>query len=667
MKKIQKLAFIGLAAATVAGCKPSIKAFASYDDYPVRTDNLIEVQYTPKQTTFMLWAPTANEVGVRLYEDGQEGYAYDFVKMNSRYDGSWIAEVKKDLLGKFYTFDVRIGNDWLGETPGINARAVGINGDRGAIIDMNATDPEGWEDDVRPELTSMADMVIYEMHYRDISMHESSGITHKGKYLSLTENGTLLPGTYYTTGIDHLKELGITHVHLLPSFDYASIDEASLQENNYNWGYDPKNYNVPEGSYATDPADPYVRIREFKQMVQALHQAGIRVIMDVVYNHTYYTENSPFERTAPGYFYRKNPDGTFADASACGNEVASERAMVRKYMVESVLYWINEYHIDGFRFDLMGIHDIETMNKIREAVNTIDPSICIYGEGWAARTPQYPADKLAMKGHASRLSGIAVFSDELRDALRGPVMDDKTGGFLAAISGNEESLKFGIAGAIYHPQIDYSKVNYTDSAWALQPTQMISYVSCHDDLCLVDRLKSTIPNINTEELIRLDKLAQTAVFTSQGIPFIFAGEEIMRDKKGVHNSYKSSDQINAIDWKNKKDYNDLYEYYKGLIRLRKNHPAFRLGDAELIRKHLEFLPVEQENVVAFQLKNHANGDSWENIIVILNGSKKQAKVAIPKGAYNLVCYDGKIDEYNLSKVNGTSVTVPKQSAMIIQQ
>ncbi|MCD7898872.1 MAG: type I pullulanase [Bacteroides sp.] len=667
MKKLKKIAFIGLTAATVVSCKPGIKTYASYEDYPLRYGNLIEMLYTPEQTTFMVWAPTASEVGVRLYETGQGGYAYDFIKMKPGQDGTWQAEVKKDLLGKFYTFDVKVGDTWLGETPGINARAVGVNGDRGAIIDMKATNPEGWEDDIRPELLSTADMIIYELHYRDISMHKSSGITHKGKYLSLTENRTLVPSTYYTTGIDHLKELGITHVHLLPSFDYASIDEAHLEKEKYNWGYDPKNYNVPEGSYSTDPYDPYIRIREFKQMVQALHQAGIRVIMDVVYNHTYNTDDSPFERTAPGYFYRQNADGTFADASACGNEIASDRAMMRKYMIESILYWIDEYHIDGFRFDLMGIHDIKTMNEIREAVNEVDPTICMYGEGWAARAPQYPAKKLAMKGYASQMPGIAVFSDELRDAVRGPVMKDKKGGFLTGVSGNEESIKFGIAGAVYHPQVDYSKVIYTDSAWAAQPTQMISYASSHDDLCLVDRLKSTMPAITAEELIRLDKLAQTTVFTSQGIPFIFAGEEVMRDKKGVHNSYKSSDQINAIDWRNKETYNDVYEYYRGLIRLRKNHPAFRMGDADLIRKHLEFLPVTQKNVVAFQLKDYANGDSWENIIVILNSSKKSVKVDIPKGTYVPVCYDGKIDESNLKQVSGTSITVPKQSAMIIRQ
>lgn len=666
-KKILNLAVIGLMMMMVSACKQQQRVYTHYDEYPVRKGDLMEVKYTPGSTTFTLWAPTADEVVLRLYDEGQGGHAYEYKNLSLRSDGTWFGIVLKDLLNKFYTFDVRIGDKWLGETAGINARAVGVNGERGAIVNMRLTDPIGWENDVRPELLSPADMIIYELHYRDISMHESSGMTHKGKYLALTEKGTRIPGTYYSTGIDHLQELGITHVHLLPSFDYASIDETLLSEEKYNWGYDPKNYNVPEGSYSTDPYDPYSRITEFKQMVRELHRAGIRVVLDVVYNHTYFTENSAFERTVPGYFYRHHADSTFSNASGCGNEVASERAMMRKYMIESVLYWINEYHIDGFRFDLMGIHDIETMNQIRKAIDEIDPTICIYGEGWAAMTPQYPGEKLAMKGNASQMPGIAVFSDELRDALRGHVMNDTLGGFLAGVSGQEESLKFGIVGAINHPQIDYSQVNYTDTAWAVQPTQMISYVSCHDDLCLVDRLKSTIPGITTEKLLRLNKMAQTAVFTSQGIPFLFAGEEILRNKRGIHNSYQSSDLVNAIDWKGKDVFHDLYSYYRDLIRMRRNHPAFRMGDADLIREHLEFLSVEQENVVAFQIKGCVENDTWEDIVVIFNASEHPAHVSIPEGSYTVVCFEGEINEFGLHSIDGPDVFVPMQSAMIMHK
>ncbi len=507
-------------------------------------------------------------------------------------------------------------------------------------------------------------MIIYEMHHRDFSVDSTSGIKNKGKYLALTEHGTVNSGNQ-PTGIDHLVELGVTHVHLLPSSDYASIDETKLDENHYNWGYDPANYNVPDGSYSTDPYQPAVRVKEFKQMVQALHRAGIRVIMDVVYNHTFNTLESNFERTVPGYFYRQKEDGTLANGSGCGNETASERPMMRKFMIESVLYWIKEYHIDGFRFDLMGVHDIETMNEIRKAVSKVDSTICIYGEGWAAEAPQYPADSLAMKGNVSQMPGIAVFSDELRDGLCGPVWEKDKGAFLAGVPGGEMSVKFGIVGAIKHPQVRCDSVNYSQKPWAEQPTQMISYVSCHDGLCLVDRLKASMPGATPEQLVRLDKLAQTVVFTSQGIPFIYAGEEVMRDKQGIDNSYKSPDAVNAIDWRRKTKNGDIFTYYKRLIDLRKSHPAFRMGNAEMVRKHLEFLPVEGQNLIAFRLKEHANGDSWEDIIVAFNSRTTPARLEVPVGKYTVVCKDGVIDVRGLGTQTGPEVIVPGQSALIM--
>ena len=599
-----------------------------------------------------------------LYDEGEGGHAFQNVMMKAGEDGVWHAQVEGDMKGKFYTFNVKINDRWLGDTPGINAKAVGVNGHRAAIIDMRSTDPEGWTEDHRPPLKSPADIIIYEMHHRDFSISPTSGIENKGKFLALTEEGTRSPEGL-ATGIDHLKELGVTHVHILPSYDYASVDETKLSENKYNWGYDPLNYNVPDGSYSTDPYDPTTRIREFKQMVQALHKSGIRVILDVVYNHTFNIEGSNFERTAPGYFYRQKPDGTYADASACGNETASERPMMRKFMVESVLHWVNEYHIDGFRFDLMGIHDIETMNEIRRALTAVDPTIYVYGEGWAAQAPQLSQDSLAMKVNTYRMPGIAAFSDEMRDALRGPFNNNEQGAFLAGLPGGEESIKFGIVGAVRHPQVNNDSVNYSQAPWAEQPTQMISYVSCHDDMCLVDRLRASIPGIKPDELARLDKLAQTAVFTSQGVPFIYAGEEVMRDKKGVHNSFQSPDSVNAIDWSRKAAHADVFAYYKGLIQLRKRHPAFRLGDADLIRRHLEFLPVEGHNLVAWRLKEHAGGDAWEDIIVVLNSRREPARMTLPQGTYTVVCKDGVINERGLGRVNGAEVIVPAQSALIL--
>lgn len=661
--ELNDLAILGVAVATATGCAPAKNEYASYELYPVRSGSLAEMEYAPEGTRFSLWAPTADEVRLMLYNEGEGGHAYRTVSMEAGEEGVWHTTVAEDLLGKFYTFNVKTGDRWLGDTPGIFAKAVGVNGHRAAIIDLRSTDPEGWADDRRPPLRSAADVVIYEMHHRDFSISPASGIEHKGKFLALTEAGTRSPEGL-ATGIDHLRELGVTHVHLLPSYDYASIDETRLDENRYNWGYDPLNYNVPDGSYATDPYRPDVRIREFKQMVQALHQAGIRVILDVVYNHTFSIDGSNFERTAPGYFYRQRPDGTYADASACGNETASDRPMMRKYIVESVLHWAREYHIDGFRFDLMGIHDIRTMNEVRAALTALDPSIIVYGEGWAAQAPQLPQDSLAMKANTYRMPGIAAFSDEMRDALRGPFNDNKQGAFLAGLPGGEESIKFGIVGAVQHPQVCNDSVNYSQAPWAGEPTQMISYVSCHDDMCLVDRLRASIPGIKDVELARLDKLAQTAVFTSQGIPFIYAGEEVMRDKKGVHNSYQSPDSINAIDWSRKALHADVFAYYKGLIQLRKNHPAFRLGSAELVRRHLEFLPVEGKNLVAWRLKEHAGGDRWEDIVVVLNSRREPARVAVPQGNYTIVCKDGAINEGGLAKVSGAELTVPAQSALI---
>lgn len=661
--KLNDLAILGVAVATATGCAPAKNEYASYELYPVRSGSLAEMEYAPEGTRFSLWAPTADEVRLMLYNEGEGGHAYRTVSMEAGEEGVWHTTVAEDLLGKFYTFNVKTGDRWLGDTPGIFAKAVGVNGHRAAIIDLRSTDPEGWADDRRPPLRSAADVVIYEMHHRDFSISPVSGIEHKGKFLALTEAGTRSPEGL-ATGIDHLRELGVTHVHLLPSYDYASIDETRLDENRYNWGYDPLNYNVPDGSYATDPYRPDVRIREFKQMVQALHQAGIRVILDVVYNHTFSIDGSNFERTAPGYFYRQRPDGTYADASACGNETASDRPMMRKYIVESVLHWAREYHIDGFRFDLMGIHDIRTMNEVRAALTALDPSIIVYGEGWAAQAPQLPQDSLAMKANTYRMPGIAAFSDEMRDALRGPFNDNKQGAFLAGLPGGEESIKFGIVGAVQHPQVCNDSVNYSQAPWAAEPVQMISYVSCHDDMCLVDRLRASIPGIKDDELARLDKLAQTAVFTSQGIPFIYAGEEVMRDKKGVHNSFQSPDSINAIDWSRKALHADVFAYYKGLIQLRKNHPAFRLGSAELVRRHLEFLPVEGKNLVAWRLKEHAGGDRWEDIVVVLNSRREPARVAVPQGNYTIVCKDGAINEGGLAKVSGAELTVPAQSALI---
>ena len=654
-------------ACVMAGCMEKERViYESFDAYPVRKGSLSEMEYTPSVTSFHLWSPNADEVRLMLYEEAEGGHAFQTHHMQLGDDGTWHVDVNEDLKGKFYAFNVKMQDEWLGDTPGLFAKAVGINGHRGAIIDMVQTNPTGWENDRKPVLRSVADVVVYEMHHRDFSIDASSGIEHKGQFLALTEQGTQSPEGL-ATGIDHLKELGVTHVHLLPSYDYASIDEHTFKDSHYNWGYDPQNYNVPDGSYATDPTQPVTRIMEFKQMVQALHQAGIRVVLDVVYNHTYNASTSAFEKTVPGYFYRMKPDGTFANGSGCGNETASNRPMMRKFMVESVLYWMREYHLDGFRFDLMGIHDIATMNEIRQEAQKLDPQVLIYGEGWAAETPQYAADSLAMKANIARMPGIAAFCDEMRDGLRGPWDDDKKGAFLAGFPGHEESIKFGIVGAISHPQVKMDEVNYSNKAWAQEPVQMMSYVSCHDDMCLVDRLRTSVTDLKGNDLEKLDMLAQTAVLTSQGIPFIFAGEEVMRDKKFVHNSFQSPDSVNAINWHNKAKYQWVFNYYKGLIAMRKHHPAFHLGSAELVRQHLEFLPVEGSGVVAFRLKGHAGGDAWDNIIVVLNARRETAKIEVPEGKYVAVVKDGWVNENGIGTIYGPILNIAPETALIVYQ
>lgn len=613
-----------------------------------------EVEYSPKATTFQLTtSPDVKKVNV-VITDNDSDTAGQLVKSMKRVGaGKWKLTVKNDLKGKYYVFSV-YNQEQPDITPGVFAKAVGVNGKRGAIVDLKDTDPEGWADDVRPALKNPCDLVIYEMHHRDFSMDLSSGIKNKGKFLALTE----------PAAIDHLRRLGVNAIHILPSFDFASIDESKPDVAQYNWGYDPLNYNVPEGSYSTNAADPKVRIREFKQMVQALHKAGIRVILDVVYNHTFDINGSNFQKTYPDYYFRKTAEGKYSDGSGCGNETASDKQLMRDFMKESVEYWVKEYHIDGFRFDLMGIHDIETMNEIHDVVSKIDPSIYIYGEGWSAGSCAYPQEKLAMKANARELNGIGAFSDEMRDALRGPFSDDTKGGFLAGVPGQEESIKFGIAGAISHPQIDMTKVNYSKTAWTNEPSQMVAYVSCHDDMCLTDRLRASIPYIGDDELIRLDLLAQTAVFTSQGVPFILAGEEMLRDKKGVHNSFRSPDSINRLDWNNLKRYPQVFDYYSGLISLRKQHPAFRMGSADEVRKHLVFLDAPA-GVVAYQLKDNAGGDSWKNIIVILNSQKTPQIVNVPEGSYTMVVANGKVNAGGIGLVSGNTVTVAPQSALIV--
>ncbi|HVW95637.1 MAG TPA: type I pullulanase [Mucilaginibacter sp.] len=635
----------------------------NFNTYPVYSGNDLGVRYTPARTTFRVWAPAATAVKLRLYNTGAGGDPVSTVEMTKSTGGTWFTEIRKDIRNQYYTFQTKQQGNWLKECPDIYARAVGVNGQRGMVVDLATTNPEGWPQDKKPPLKNFNDIVIYELHIRDISISPNSGITHKGKFLGLAESGTKSPEGE-ATGLDHIKQLGVTHVHLLPSFDFNSVDETK-PDSTYNWGYDPLNYNVPEGSYATNPYDGNVRIKEFKTMVQALHKKGLRVILDVVYNHTSDIQNSNFSQFAPGYYYRHNADGSYSNATGCGNEVASERPMVRKFMIASVLYWAKEYHLDGFRFDLMGVHDIETMNQISAALHQFDSTIFIYGEGWTAGNSPMPEDMRAVKKNTAKLDHIAAFSDDVRDGIKGGWSSMKDKGFVSGDTSKAESVKFGIVASTPNKQVNYAKVNYDNAPWAAQPYQTITYASCHDDNTLFDRLKISNPDATEADLIKMDKLANAIVLTSQGVSFLHAGAELLRTKQGVANSYNSPDSINRIDWSRKTKYKAVFNYYKGLIALRKDHPAFRMPTTAMIQAHLKFIRTGNAGVIAYRISDHANGDKWNDILVILNGNALPKNIKIPAGKWTLVANGDTVNETGISVTNGPDFSADGTTAYVL--
>jgi pullulanase len=620
----------------------------SFDDYPIYAGNDLGINYSPQQTVFKVWAPKATAVKLRLYEAGNGGGAISAFDMEKDINGAWKLTLKGDFKNKYYTFQVMQDGSWLMERPDIYARAVGVNGLRGMVADMASTTPPGWASDKKPALKNFTDIILYELHIRDISVSPSSGVVHKGKFLGLAETGTKSPDGE-ATGLDHIKQLGVTHVHLLPSFDFNSVDETRPDAKQYNWGYDPFNYNVPEGSYSTNPYDGNTRIKEFKQMVQTLHKNGLRVILDVVYNHTSDIKNSNFSQFAPGYFYRLNADGTYANGTGCGNEVASERAMVRKFMIESVLYWAKEYHLDGFRFDLMGVHDIETMNQISNALHQIDPTIFIYGEGWAAGNTPFPESARAVKANIAKVNQVAVFSDDIRDGLHGGWDNLKEKGFVSGNAAMAESIKFGIVASTPNTQINYKAVNYSKAPWATEPYQTITYASCHDDNTLFDRLKISNPATSEAGLIKMDKLANAIVLTSQGVAFLHSGAELLRTKQGVANSFNLPDSINQIDWGRKTKYKEVFNYYKGLVALRRNHPAFRMPSTAMIQQNLKFKEYGEAGLISYVIANHANGDTWKNIMVVLNGGSSVKTITLPVGKWTLVADENEVNEAGIKK------------------
>ena len=621
------------------------------------------VTYDARVSFFKVWSPKALKVSLVLYTSGDGDNKIEEIPMQKCAKGIWKISVERDLKGIYYTYKVNSKKETK-EVMDPYAKACGVNGKRGMIIDLSETNPVGWENQKNIPINNPTDAIIYELHVRDLSVDVHGNMKHKGKYLAFTETETT-SDEGETTGVNHIKELGVTHVQLMPIYDYLTVDESKDDFSEYNWGYDPLNYNIPEGSYSTDPYHGEVRIKELKEAIMSLHNNGLGVIMDVVYNHTGNSENSNLNVLMPNYYYRTNKDGTFCNGSACGNELASERYMVRKMIMDSVIYWAKEYKLDGFRFDLMGVLDIETMNRIHEELSKINPNIILYGEGWAGGTCGLSEKKRALKVNTPYLRNVGVFNDDLRDGVRGDVFVNEGKGFISGAADMEESVKFGIVASTSHPQIDFTKVNYSDAPYAKLPGQTINYVSAHDNLTLWDKIEASCKNASKKEKIKMQKLANAIVLTSQGVPFIHAGAEFARTKYGDENSYKSSDEINKLNWKRKSEFKEVFNYYKGLIELRKKHPAFRMTAAEEISRNLSFMEMPALNMVGYTLKNHAGYDEWEEIVVLFNGNKEAHKVQLPANNWKVVVNDEYAGIDVLEVIDENEVSIEGISAMVL--
>ena len=581
--------------------------------------------YSPGKTVFKVWAPLAEAVSVRLYHTCRDEKPYRKLPMEKGKDGVWFKEVFGDLDGVYYTY--KITNDGIEqETIDIYAKSAGVNGAMGMVLDMKALNPGGWDNQTYVPLEHYTDACIYELHIRDFSIDQSGNFCYKGRFLAFIEQG-LINASGDKIGIDHLKELGITHVHLMPAFDYATVDEGDVHLPQFNWGYDPQNYNVPEGSYSTNPFDGKSRVAEFKRMVYALHKAGIGVIMDVVYNHTYATADSCFTKTFPKYYYRQwnNDPNVYSNGSGCGNELATERAMVRKYIIDSLVFWMTEYKIDGFRFDLMGLYDNETINEAYRRLHEINPNVILYGEGWTGADTPLPWEKRCMKLNARFTPNVAYFSDDFRDTVKGNNFENRQKGYVNGAQGSEDFVREIISGRIPHPQLQ----NLYKYSWTDTPCQTVNYVEAHDNLTLWDKLYYTNSTASMETRIKMDKLAAAMVFLSQGIPFIQAGQEFLRSKPfpgGMafdHNSYKSPDAINSIKWNRKSEFKEVFEYYRGLIALRKAHSAFRMFENGQVAENLFYLDNLPQHVVGFLLRND---NIFEETVVFFNPNEYSIKL-----------------------------------------
>jgi len=612
--------------------------------------------WSPEKTCFRLWAPTADAVSIQLYRGGDAAAKDELAQFPMKQDvhGTWYAQYHGNLNGVYYTYLVTHGTNTV-EACDPYARTTGVNGMRAMIIDLSSTNPEGWDNDIDPHAECcVTDAVIYELHVRDLSIDKSSGILQKGKFLGLIESGTITPNGI-PTGLDHMKNLGITHLHLLPVYDFGSVDEKKLDKAQFNWGYDPVNYNVPDGSYSTDPYHGEVRVRELKQMIKGLHDNGISVIMDVVYNHVYDAKKFCFNQIVPDYFSRTK-HGTYSNGSGCGNDTASERSMVRKYIVDSVCYWADEYHFDGFRFDLVGLLDTVTINEIVRSVHKKHPNVIFYGEGWDIPTELTQNCDLAIQKNSKMTPGFAYFNDTIRDGLRGSVFFSDALGFITGGTESKEDLVSCFKGLPH---------------WCTDPKQTVNYASCHDNNTLIDRIALAAVEHSFDEQVRMNNLAAVFYMLSQGIPFLHAGEEMLRSKpdgKGgvVENSYNSPDSVNSIKWNllEKKIYRDTCEYYRGLIAFRKAHPVLRLTTAREIMEHVLEVPCKDPCMCAFRVVGNISGEPSKELFIVFNASESAQPIVLPRGKWQVCINDTKAGVTAISVADG-KVSVAPISAIVL--
>ena len=605
--------------------------------------------YSKTKTTLRVWAPTATNVSALIYE-GVDGPLDQNLPMQKGPNGTWQLVLSGDRHLTAYTYLVSHGERKI-EAVDPYVKSASINGKRGVILDMTRTNPAAWPVRQASFSGKPTDAIFYELHVRDLGMDASSGISNRGKFVSLTEAGTKTPDGN-PTGIDAIVDLGVTHLQLLPIYDYASIDET--KNDAFNWGYDPLNYNVPEGSYATDPSDPVARVKELKQAISYVNSRGLRVVMDVVYNHVYDVSSHSFQKIVPGYYFRTDRNGNWANGTGVGNEVASERSMVRKFIVESASYWAKEYQLGGFRFDLMGIHDVETMNEIRKAVTKIDPTFLIIGEGWNMGQ-ELSAEQKANQLNAYQMPGISNFNDGIRDGLKGSVFNDLDTGWATGKSSALTAVQEGIVG-----QIRYSES--LGGQWGeIEPGQSVSYVKAHDNLTLHDKLQVSVPTASDQERSRLHRFASSVAILAQGLTFIHAGQEFERSKDGDHNSYKSPDSVNALRWLERANNKTTVDYFKGLIELRKAHPAFRMDTAAKVRNNLEF--ISEGELIAYTLNGATVGDSWKQILVIHNSGGDQS-LKLPAGSWKVSVQGDRASARSLGSVSA-SVLVDAQTTMVL--